>query len=696
MLVRASVGSDPKRVVTLGGRLLVSFPCIIDVPCNLLNILFLAQKRTQDGSILTRILPRRCVIIWQILCWRLSIAVGRKFPENLNDRKEYRGMVRWFDPTVLLKTAKKVIDSTLFGQYADRRLVHAALDSPINHDTLIDDHCRGAKGLCGDKAGEPMWVDFVADLGDGFDSTYAIAYLIGQKELSVGDLTLPRADCLIMGGDQVYPDASRDEYEVRMKLPYRAAFPYQRNGEHPKLYLIPGNHDWYDGLTLFLANFCRGRATSLGSWIASQRRSYFAVHLGANWWIWGFDSQLGEDIDKPQADYFAAVAEKMEPDAKVILCASVPTWLKADIAGDKKGQEEYYRALHYVANIIREKSKYGKIPLVLSGDLHHYSRYVSEETGTTFVTAGGGGAFLHPTHHLKDKIDAKWRLEDEFDTLNIGTGNDGTTTAFYPPQAASKQLALGNLRFVRTNWKFLPVLGGFYAVCALLMLTWDGYGQSFNGGFLAGLWDRVNILWPTPVFLLILTAFWFGFVHTAEIKSKTRRRLTGFFHAIAHLGTLLLGTALVSMVLGYIPFKSAPLVGDILYLIGFLIGMLIVGIVGGFIWGLYLTIVSLVWGDESNGAFSALALDSYRHFLRLKIEGDHLTIYPIGIDESPQRKDWKHNPAYDSSNVNQNTPAIIPTKDLGYHLIEQPIVIEINKIEILGALKVNLIESPLK
>lgn len=610
--------------------------------------------------------------------------MGRKFPENLNDPNEYRGMVKWFDPTVLLKTAKKVIDSTLFGQYADRRLVHAALDSPINHDTLIDDHCRGAKGICGDRPGEPMWVDFVADLGDGFDSTYAIAYMIGQKELPVENLKLPRAGCIIMGGDQVYPDASRDEYEVRMKRPYQAAFPYERNGEHPKLYLIPGNHDWYDGLTLFLAYFCRGRATSLGSWNASQRRSYFAIHLGANWWIWGFDSQLGEDIDKPQADFFAAVAEKMEPGAKVILCASVPTWLKADIAGDKKGQEEYYRALHYIANIFREKSRNGKIPLVLSGDLHHYSRYVSSETGTNFVTAGGGGAFLHPTHHLKDKIDAKWRIKDEFDSLKIATGSDGTK-AFYPPQDVSKGLALGNLRFVATNWKFLPVLGGLYAICALSMLAWNGYGQPVSGGFVAGLMDRINMLWPTPVFALIVIAFWFGFVYTAEISSKARRRVIGFFHAATHLGTLLLGTALISTVLGYFPVRSVPVFGDILYFLGLLAGMLVVGIAGGFIWGLYLTIVSFVWGDASNGAFSALALDSYRHFLRLKIEVDKLTIYPIGIDQAPQRNVWKHNPDYDSSNVDQNTPAIIPTRDLGQHLIEEPIVIEVNDIEFLGS-----------
>lgn len=144
---------------------------------------------------------------------------------NLNDWKEYRGMVHWFSPIVLLKTAKKVMDSTLFGQYADRRLVHAALDSPINEKTLIKESCGGEEGICGQKDQSEIWVDYVADLGDGFDSTYAIAYLIGQKNLQINDgPELPRADCLIMGGDQVYPDASREEYKIRMQRSYRAAF----------------------------------------------------------------------------------------------------------------------------------------------------------------------------------------------------------------------------------------------------------------------------------------------------------------------------------------------------------------------------------------------------------------------------------------------------------------------------------------
>ena len=117
--------------------------------------------------------------------------------------------------------------------------------------------------------------------------------------------------------------------------PYKFAFPDSDapDAVHPPLFLIPGNHDWYDGLVLFLGMFCTGRDKKIGSWRAVQRRSYFAIALPDNWWIWGFDSQLGEDIDQPQADYFVSLAKSMPESPKIIICAPVPTWLRGDTLG---------------------------------------------------------------------------------------------------------------------------------------------------------------------------------------------------------------------------------------------------------------------------------------------------------------------------------------------------------------------------
>ena len=71
--------------------------------------------------------------------------------------------VRWLAPGELLRTAVKVVLSSLFADYADRREVQAAL--PATTLTLAPDADGG------------LWFDHVADLGDGFDSTYTVARL---------------------------------------------------------------------------------------------------------------------------------------------------------------------------------------------------------------------------------------------------------------------------------------------------------------------------------------------------------------------------------------------------------------------------------------------------------------------------------------------------------------------------------------
>jgi hypothetical protein len=71
-----------------------------------------------------------------------------------------------------------------------------------------------------------------------------------------------------------------------------------------------------------------------------------------------------------------------------------------------------------------------KLPIVLSGDTHHYSRYTGDDGVTQFITSGGGGAFLHPTHQLAPTIDIN-RESDGFSwlggrvkTLTLGTDPD--------------------------------------------------------------------------------------------------------------------------------------------------------------------------------------------------------------------------------------------------------------------------------
>ena len=63
-----------------------------------------------------------------------------------------------------------------------------------------------------------FWFDFIADTGDGWDSTYAMASLLAEPELRPAGTAEPlaRGRLLVMGGDQVYPTASVQGYADRL------------------------------------------------------------------------------------------------------------------------------------------------------------------------------------------------------------------------------------------------------------------------------------------------------------------------------------------------------------------------------------------------------------------------------------------------------------------------------------------------
>ena len=135
-----------------------------------------------------------------------------------------------------------------------------------------------------------------------------------------GQDTVPttRGSVLVMGGDEVYPSASSRAYEERTKGPYNAALPHA--DDPPALFAIPGNHDWYDGLTAFLRFFCQGGW--VGGWKTEQRRSYFAVKLPQRWWLLGIDIQFDTYIDAPQIEYFRNVATQASRTATASSCAT--------------------------------------------------------------------------------------------------------------------------------------------------------------------------------------------------------------------------------------------------------------------------------------------------------------------------------------------------------------------------------------
>jgi hypothetical protein len=62
-----------------------------------------------------------------------------------------------------------------------------------------------------DKSGG-LWFDFMADCGDGFNSTYQVARMLAQPNISTvhngQERQLPRGKFLVNGGDLAYPNPS--------------------------------------------------------------------------------------------------------------------------------------------------------------------------------------------------------------------------------------------------------------------------------------------------------------------------------------------------------------------------------------------------------------------------------------------------------------------------------------------------------
>jgi hypothetical protein len=212
-------------------------------------------------------------------------------------------MTGWYDPVRLLTVGIRVAEATVFGKMFDRRELIAALDpfERPDFDANCDFSSQSILATDGD-----FWIDYCADTGDGWRPTHAVARLLArpqlqpapspQGEASTGPLLQGRV--LVFGGDEVYPTASKEDYEAKLRAPFDDANLREaatRKWNDRFVFALPGNHDWYDGLSAFTHLFCNrhpsrpGSATSPGRVVCGrqtrQTRSYFALKLPHNWWL---------------------------------------------------------------------------------------------------------------------------------------------------------------------------------------------------------------------------------------------------------------------------------------------------------------------------------------------------------------------------------------------------------------------------
>ncbi|MFP2909801.1 hypothetical protein ACLESD_33100 [Pyxidicoccus sp. 3LFB2] len=512
-----------------------------------------------------------------------------------------RRMVSWYDPSVLAKTGLKSLLSETIGKQADRRLLDSVTSpQPFFFDFSVDE------------AGRPrdeLWLDYVSDLGDGWDSTYAVALAVAQPALALKDPSgttheTQAGEVLVFGGDAVYPMASLDEYQARTVRPYEAALGQGRTPPH--LFAIPGNHDWYDGLVSFLRLFCQGRQSA--AWRTHQRRSYFALKLPRGWWLLGTDMQLESDVDAAQVAFFENVAKKMSDSDRVILCNAEPAWIYQQVK-PHAGRAFLDNNIDFLQEMVLGK----KVSVFLAGDMHHYRRHENEE-GRQKIVAGGGGAFLHPTH--LPRVDSR---------------PDGYALQHsYPHRDVSRRLTWRNLGFVSHNPWFGMLTGVLYALLGWgLAADLNATGTAHSlASVLAGAIENSGSMLMAAGLVLGLIGFADG------RRGTVWKRMAGGLHGFAHLVAALLMTWAASALAGALVGGADTLRRDVAS------GLLLFGggfLVGPTLMGVYLLVSLNVFGCHPNEAFSSLAIPDWKNFLRLKIDKEgRLTLYPVGIRRVPR------------------------------------------------------------
>lgn len=491
------------------------------------------------------------------------------YPNGEREPTKKKEMAAWWDYALTQTAIDVFISLNIFtGRFDQRQLLAANVGDTESskNGVFVFDHTKDSGG----KEREELWFDFMADCGDGFDSSYTISRLLAQPSLTLaheklpGTRTLPRGEILIIGGDLAYPRPTPENFESRFLRVFEDAMPSpsdqpkyyedhvslgssKNTGEDgPVAYLVPGNHDWYDGLSCFVKYVLY--RDWMGGWKLPQKKSYFVLKLPHNWFVFGFDNGLDNDIDPQQATYFGRYAESLPVSAKVVLVQHDPNWVLDQYdERDRPGKERTGKHIEFLMN----GPLRGKVMLRLAGDVHNYMRHEvsrkahrshSEEqmcSTPTLVVSGGGGAFLHPTHCLGE--------EDLQNVAGTG-GRKYTRSAEYPSSEISEGLSWLNLtKFRARNWRFDVIGGLIYLALAHSLFTDCSVEQAHSGNvkdasalYILRSWFQDTssamklMITGSKLSFFVLLSLWFVLVNFVDSGKKGLQYGLGTVHLLAH------------------------------------------------------------------------------------------------------------------------------------------------------------------
>ncbi|HVF13381.1 MAG TPA: hypothetical protein VM942_02210, partial [Acidimicrobiales bacterium] len=322
--------------------------------------------------------------------------------------------------------------------------------------------------------------------------------------------------------------------------------------------------------------------------------------------------QFGDFLDEAQLRYFAKVAsEAMEPGDRIVLCMA-----KEVDSGPKSSEVCSDRNLAYLTAEVVEPAG-GRIEVFLKSGRHYYCRYEETSDGGSrhLITAGGGGAFLHPTH----------QLPATGTPYGVAAAQSYARQAVYPSPETSRRLRKRVFLLPVYNLPLAAVLGTAHLMLAFLLRLHlrDEYRSLAAGD----LWQAV---WESPaafLLILLLVGSIGGMVLLAHDASGLPRIALGVVHSFLQVGGLVFVFLVASWAAGSVG------VDGLLSLIVFLIVVWVVGGVGG-----VLGIAAYFWatnclGFHGNEVYAPLHHEDLKNFLRLHFDArGGLTIYPVGVD----------------------------------------------------------------
>jgi len=257
-------------------------------------------------------------------------------------------------------------------------------------------------------AGADFSILVIGDPGEGDASQH----ILRDRFIEVGQR--PEVKFLVVASDVIYPAGAMKDYEEKFYLPFK--------GFTKPIYAILGNHDWYDALEGFTANFLEPEAAraalrarratdhglttttesrinqmieetarlreAYGVWTGGQRAPYFRVDT-AHFVLIAVDTGILRRVDAEQLRWLRAALEQPKGKFKMVILGH-PLFA----AGYYQGAgDEPFAAIH---QLLHEHA----VKVVMAGNTHDFEFYkeVDQAPGQSrpmqhFVN-GGGGAYL--------------------------------------------------------------------------------------------------------------------------------------------------------------------------------------------------------------------------------------------------------------------------------------------------------------